>query len=144
MNTQFTTKDTNETVQAPQLPADDRTGDGYDWIDTLANTPWAVLPSWGSEGWDAGAWPYIIFTAAKHTDAAGPLYGYGLYIEGDTETHWFRSQTACHVAITEAVFGFWKLGQSQGPEDLPEAAAELPSRYRKPYFGWIPGRETVE
>ncbi|WP_220033953.1 hypothetical protein [Arthrobacter psychrolactophilus] len=45
MKTQFTTKDTSETVQAPQLPADDRTGDGYDWIDTLANTPWAVLPS---------------------------------------------------------------------------------------------------
>ena len=144
MNTQFTTKDTTETVQAPQLPADDRTGDGYDWIDTLVNTPWAVLPSWGSEGWDAGAWPNIIVAAAKHTDDKGPLYGYGLYIEGETETHWFRSQTACHVAITEAVFGFWKLGQSQGPEDLPEAAAELPSRYRKPYFAWVPGRETVE
>ena len=26
MNTQFTTQDTCETVQAPQLPADDRTG----------------------------------------------------------------------------------------------------------------------
>lgn len=144
MNSQFNTKDTPETVQAPQLPADDRTGDGYDWMDTLANTQWAVLPNWGSEGWDAGAWPYIIFTTAKYADADGPLYGYGLYIEGDTETHWFRSQTACHVAITEAVFGFWKLGQSNGPEDLPEAAVELPSRYRKPYFGWVPGRETVE
>ena len=144
MNNQFTTQDTCETVRAPQLPADDRTGDGYDWMDTLAGTPWAVLPNWGSEGWDAGAWPYIIFAAAKHTDAEGSLYGYGLYIEGDTHTHWFRTQTAYHDAITAAVFDFWKLGQSSGPEDLPGTAAELPSRYRKPYFGWIPGRETVE
>ena len=144
MNQQFITKDTGETVTAPQLPADDRTGSGYDWMETLTGRPWDTLASWSREGWDAGSWPYIIFASATHADASGPLYGYGLYLEGDTETHWFRSQTACHEAITEAVFGFWKLGQSDGPANLPEAAAELPSRYRKPYFGWPHGRATVE
>lgn len=77
MNQQFTTKDTSETVTAPQLPADDRTGSGYDWMETLTGTPWDTLASWGSEGWDAGSWPYIIFASATHADAAGPLYGYG-------------------------------------------------------------------
>ena len=142
MNNQFITKDTGETVEAPQLPADDRTGTGYDWMETLTNTPWKVLPSWGSEGWDAGAWPYVIFATARHDDwYRSRLFGYGLYIEGDIETHWFRSQVARQEAITEAVFGFWKLGQSDGPPDLPEAAAELPSRYRRAY---VPGLETLE
>ena len=36
-------------------------------------------------------------------------------------------------AITEQAFYHWKNGQAQGPADLPEAAAELPSRYRMPY-----------
>ena len=139
---EFTTQDTGEAVRAPQLPADDRTGDGYDWMDTLTNTPWSVLPNWGSEGWDAGAWPYIIFAAAKHYDGyRSTLYGYGLYIEGDTHTHWFRTVAARQEAITAAVFDFWKLAQSDGPADLPNTAAELPARYRRPY---APGQETVE
>ncbi|MDQ0733483.1 hypothetical protein QFZ57_004342, partial [Arthrobacter sp. B1I2] len=36
-------------------------------------------------------------------------------------------------AITEHAFFSWKNGQAQGPDNLPEAAAELPSRYREPY-----------
>ena len=144
MNNQFTTQDTGEAITAPQLPADDRTGTGYDWMETLTGTPWATLANWGSDGWDAGAWPYIIFAAAKHFDDKGPLYGYGLYIEGDTHTHWFRARAACHEGITAAVFDFWKMGQSDGPKDLPATAAELPRRYRHPYFGWVPRRDTVE
>ena len=143
MNENKTTKDTAEAVSVPALPADDRSGDGYDWMETLTGTAWAVLPNWGSEGWDAGSWPYIILAVAKSKDDAGELFGYGQYLEGDTETFWFRSQTVCHEAITESVFGFWKSGQADGPEDLPVAAAELPSRYRRPFFGWTQGRDTV-
>ena len=62
------TTDTAEPVTAPGLPADDRAGDGYDWIDTLEGTAWSVLPNWGSDGWDAGAWPYIIFAVARTRD----------------------------------------------------------------------------
>ena len=134
--TRTVTKDTGETITAPELPADDRTGDGYDWMETLTGTSWSALPSWASEGWDAGAWPYIIFAVARHRDEAGELFGYGTYVEGDTRTCWFRSQAACFEAITEEVFFSWKSGQSHGPEDLPEAAAELPSRDRLPYPGW--------
>jgi hypothetical protein len=39
-------------------------GDGYDWMDAVAATPWAVIPSWGREGWDAGQWPYVIIMTA--------------------------------------------------------------------------------
>ncbi|MEZ2391734.1 hypothetical protein AB6813_19720 [bacterium RCC_150] len=40
------TTDTAESVTVPVLPADDRTGDGYDRMDTLEDTEWSMLPSW--------------------------------------------------------------------------------------------------
>ncbi|MGY2747375.1 hypothetical protein [Arthrobacter sp. UYCu723] len=130
------TADTAEPVTAPDLSSDDRSGDGYDWMDTLEGTAWSVLPNWGSEGWDAGSWPYIIFALARTRAGNRDLFGYGTYVEGDTSTHWFRSQGACFEAITAEVFFHWKSGQSHGPDNLPATAAELPGKDRKPYPGW--------
>jgi hypothetical protein len=134
--TRTATADSAEPVAVPVLPADDRAGDGYDWMDTLEGTAWSVLPNWASEGWDAGAWPYIIVAAARTRDPNGELFGYGTYVEGDTSTHWFRSQDACFEAITAEVFFHWTSGQSDGPDNLPTTAAELPEQDRKPYPGW--------
>jgi hypothetical protein len=69
--TRTVTPDTAEAVSAPVLPADDGSGDGYDWMDTLEGTAWSVLPNWGSDGWDAGSWPYIIFTVAARGTVTG-------------------------------------------------------------------------
>ncbi|MFJ6281338.1 hypothetical protein [Arthrobacter subterraneus] len=134
--TRTTTTDTNETVAVPGLPVDDRMGDGYDWMETLEDTGWSTLPNWGSDGWDAGAWPLIIFAVARTSDESGELFGYGTYVEGDTAAHWFRSQDACFEAITEEVFFHWQTGQSDGPTNLPATAGELPDPDRKPYPGW--------
>jgi hypothetical protein len=134
--TRTVTTDTAEPVTAPVLPADDRAGDGYDWMDTLDGTAWSVLPNWGSEGWDAGAWPYIILAVARTRDRTGELFGYGTYVEGDTSMHWFRSQDVCFEAITAEVFFHWASGKSDGPDHLPATAAELPAKDRKPYPGW--------
>ena len=90
---------TAELVTAPVLPTDDRAGDGYDWMDTLEGTEWSVLPNWGSDGWEAGSWPYIIFAVAHTRDGNGEMFGYGTWVEGDTSTYWFRSQGACFEAI---------------------------------------------
>ncbi|MCT9627246.1 hypothetical protein HWD94_19315 [Pseudarthrobacter equi] len=95
-----------------------------------------MLPNWGSEGWDAGSWPYIIFAIARTRDSTGELFGYGTCVEGDTSTYWFRSQDACFEAITAEVFFHWTYGQSDGPENLPTTAAELPEQDRRPYAGW--------
>lgn len=130
------TKDTAEPVTAPVLPADDRTGDGYDWMDTLDGTAWSVLPNWGSDGWDAGSWPYIIFAVARTRHRAGELFGYGTYVEGDTASYWFRSQKACFEAITTEVFFHWNSGQSDGTDNLPATAVGLPEQDRRPYPGW--------
>ncbi|WP_427008158.1 hypothetical protein [Pseudarthrobacter sp. H2] len=130
------TTDTLEPVTAPVLPADDRAGDGYDWMDTLEGTAWSVLPNWGSEGRDAGSWPYIIVAVARTRDRNGEPFGYGICVEGDTATHWFRSQDACFEAVSAEVFYHWISGQSDGPDSLPATAAVLPEQDRKPYPGW--------
>jgi hypothetical protein len=134
--THMATADTAEEVAVPVLPADDRAGDGYDWMDTLNGTAWSVLPNWSSEGRYAGSWPYIIFAVARTRDGNGGLFGYGTYVEGDTSTYWFRSQNGCFEAITAEVFFHWASGQSDGPDNLPTTAAGLPDQYRKPHPGW--------
>ncbi len=134
--TRTVTTDTAEPVTAPALPADNRSGDGYEWMDTLEGTAWSVLPNWGSEGWDAGSWPYIIFVVARTHDSPEELFGYGTCVEGDTSTYWYRSQDACFEAITAEVFFHWTAGQSAGPDNLPATAAALPEQDRKPYPGW--------
>lgn len=57
--TRTVTAETAEAVTAPVLPADDRAGAGYDWMDTFEGSAWSVLPNWGSEGWDARSRPCI-------------------------------------------------------------------------------------
>lgn len=64
------------------------------------------------------------------------MFGYGTYVEGDTSTHWFRSQEACFEAITAEVFFHWNAGQFHCPHNLPETPADLPEQNRKPYPGW--------
>ena len=130
--TRTVTTETAEPVTAPVLPADDRAGDGYDWMHTLEGTVWSVLPNWGSEGWDAGAWPYIIFAAARTRARTGELFGYGTYVEGDTSTHWFRSQSACFAAITAEAFFHWASGQSDGPDNSPPPPPNSPTRTGSP------------
>jgi hypothetical protein len=43
----------------------------------------------------------------------------------------YRTKARQWGAITEHAFSYWKNGQAHGPADLPEAAAELPSRERR-------------
>lgn len=42
---------------------------------TLEGTGWSALPNWGSDGWDAGAWPLIVLAVARTRDeqANSPL-----------------------------------------------------------------------
>jgi hypothetical protein len=73
---------------------------------------------------------------ADNRSGDGELFGYGTCVEGDTATYWFRSQGACFEAVTAEVFFHWASGQSDGPQNLPVTAAELPDQDRKPYPGW--------
>ncbi|WP_051442209.1 hypothetical protein [Arthrobacter sp. H14] len=117
--TPFTTADTGEAITAPVfrwngevlvLEIEARL-DGGDRLVGVAQL--------GAEGFDAGAWPLIILAVTRTADAAGELFGLGVYVEGDTGTTYYRTQSAHWEAITAEVFFHWNMGQADGPENLP-------------------------
>jgi hypothetical protein len=71
--------------------------------------------------------------ATRTADRIGNLFGVATYCQGDVTCTYYRTKARQCDAITEQAFFHLKHGQAHGPADLPEAAAELPSRYRSPY-----------
>ena len=128
----MTTVDTGETVHDVPVLVDYHMNDGYDWMDVISEHGWAVIPSWGCDGWDLGQWPYVMVAGIRTADEIGNLFGMATYCEGDVRTTFYRTKARFWTAISEQAFFHWKNGQAHGPDDLPEAAAELPSRYRIP------------
>jgi len=128
----ITTKDTGETIHGVTVLRNHRENFGYDWMDLISEHDWTALGNWGSDGWDLGQWPYIILATTQTADEKGPLFGVATYTEGDVTCEYYRTQARQWDAITEHAYQWWKNGGADGPADLPEAAAELPSRYRQP------------
>ena len=129
-----TTQDTGETIDGATVLGDYHENGGYDWMELIGEHGWAVIPSWGSDGWDLGNWPYVMVAATRTADSIGNLFGVATYCEGDVSCTYYRTKARQWDAISEHAFFQWKNGQAHGPDDLPEAAAELPSRYRMPYM----------
>jgi hypothetical protein len=128
-----TTKDTGEVIEGVTVLGNYHMNGGYDWMELIEAEGWAVIPNWGCDGWDLGQWPYVMVAGIRTADSIGDLFGLATYCEGDVTCAYYRTQARQWDAITEHAFFNWKNGQAQGPGDLPEAAAELPSRYRMPY-----------
>ncbi|MEV7574338.1 hypothetical protein AB0P28_14695 [Pseudarthrobacter sp. NPDC089323] len=128
-----TLADTGETIDGVTVLGDYHLNGGYDWMELIEEHGWAVLSSWGCDGWDLGQWPYVMVAVIRTADSIGNLFGIATYCEGDVTCTYYRTKARLWDAITEQAFHSWKNGQAQGPADLPEAAAELPSRYRMPY-----------
>ncbi|MGP0225312.1 hypothetical protein [Paenarthrobacter sp. NCHU4564] len=128
----ITTEDTAETIHGVTVLGNYHMNGGYDWMELISEHGWAVIPSWGSDGWDLGQWPYVMVAGIRTADEIGNLFGMATYCEGDVKTTFYRTKARFWDAITEQAFYHWKNGQAHGPADLPLAAAELPSRYRIP------------
>lgn len=126
------TADTHEEIRDVPVLRDYHMNGGYDWMELIEGEGWAVISSWGCDGWDLGQWPYVMVAAIRTADSIGNLFGVATYCEGDVKTTYYRTQRAQWEAITEHAFFYWKNGQAHGPADLPETAAELPSGYRGP------------
>jgi hypothetical protein len=131
-----TTKDTGEEIPGALVLTNYHMNDGYDWMDDISVHGWTAIPNWGTDGWDAGQWPYVIIAVTRTADATGELFGVATYCEGDVSCSYYRTQKAQWEEITRHVFFSWKNGQADGPDDLPETAAELPDGNRAPYPGW--------
>ncbi|MGC0239535.1 hypothetical protein [Arthrobacter sp. SD76] len=130
----ITTADTGEIIHDVPALVDYHMNGGYDWMELIEEHGWAVLSSWGCDGWDLGQWPYVMVAVTRTADSIGNLFGVATYCEGDVTCYWFRTKARQWTEISEQAFLYWKNGQAQGPVDLPESAAELPSRYRMPYI----------
>jgi hypothetical protein len=98
-------------------------GDGYDWMDELGGTRWRVLPNWGRDGWDMGAWPYVIVgtcavVVPKDERPPGQTRAYGVlvYVEGDREVTAHATAQDRQVRLDEIAAFYWALSQSDGPD----------------------------
>lgn len=104
-------------------------GSGYEWMERLS-AGWHAEPSWGRDGWDLGAWPLIV--VAVFEDEERGRYAAATYTEGDVTVNRYRSRGALHAAVNEIAEFHWRLGQSLGPDDLPEESGLL-AKHCGPY-----------
>ena len=105
------------------LPLPSRSADsGYDWMERLPQG-WHVESSWGRDGWDLGAWPLV--AVALFVDETDGRYAMATYTEGDVTVQRYGSLGALYVAVNEIAEFHWRLGESRGPEDLPEGKGLL-------------------
>jgi hypothetical protein len=70
-----TTKDTGEAIEGVSVLGDYHMNGGYDWMELIEAEGWAVIPSWGCDGWDLGQWPYVMVAATRTADSIGNLFG---------------------------------------------------------------------
>ncbi|SLK12585.1 hypothetical protein [Arthrobacter sp. P2b] len=131
-----TTADTGEEIEGVTVLRDYHMNGGYDWMELIEEHGWAVIPSWGSEGWDLGQWPLVMVAGIRTADGIGNLFGVATYCEGDVTCTFYRSKSQQHEAITKHAHYWWKNGTAHGPTNLPETATGLPDRDRRPYTGW--------
>lgn len=88
--TTITTEDTGETIHDLPVLVNYHMNDGYDWMDVISEHGWAVIPSWGCDGWDLGQWPYVMVAGIRTADKIGNLFGMATYCEGDVKTYWWK------------------------------------------------------
>jgi hypothetical protein len=123
----------------PRPPSGHGFGGGYEWMEEGLPEGWHAEPIWGRDGWDLGAWPYVI--VALFIDDERERYAVTTYIEGDINVKRYQSRGALYVAVNEIAEFHWRLGQSRGPRDLPEGSGLL-SHHTGPYPGWSEARES--
>jgi len=96
-----TTEDTGETIDGVTVLGDYHENGGYDWMELIGEHGWAVIPGWGSDGWDLGNWPYVMVAATRTADSIGNLFGVATYCEGDVSCTFYRTKARQWDAITE-------------------------------------------
>lgn len=138
-------EDTGATVRVVHdgsvKPNPSPSGDGWGWIDATDNEDdFRVLSLWGTDGWDLGCWPYIVFASSEHdTEEGSRVYGYATYVEGDLGDYWYSTREARDLAISKEAWWYWCSGQADCPEELegkdPEKF-EVIEKFAQPFVGF--------
>lgn len=116
--------------ELPALPPRD-CGDGWDWMDELADTPWVPVPNWGRDGWDLGHWPYVIICVCAPATKA-KAFGVATYVEGDRERYAFDTHAEMIRRVDEIAAFYWRL--SGVMEEVPPIGPVL-EKHTGP-FSW--------
>lgn len=119
-----------ERAEIPELRAD-HLNDGWHWMNHLPEG-WRAQGSWGRDGWDLGAWPYVVVAVFDHPEQTA--FAYATYTEGDVNTVTCESQEELYEAIDDVAEYQWRSNPEVGPDDLPANDGLLP-HHRGP-FGW--------
>lgn len=131
------TQDTKEVIAEVPVLTDYHMNTGYDWMEEIEEEGWAVIPSWGVDGWDLGEWPYVMVAGIRTNDDKGPIWGMATYCEGDVKTTWYRTQAAHWAAISEQAHFHWMNRPASSPKGLPDTAAEMSAALSQPFPGWL-------
>ncbi|MEU0237639.1 hypothetical protein ABZ234_08105 [Nocardiopsis sp. NPDC006198] len=122
-------------IPNPQLPAlpDAITYGlyGYGWIGHL-DEGWEAKAAWGRDGWDLGAWPYVI--VAVFDDATAEVHAYATYVEGGINIKAYTTAEERDASIDEVAAFYWR-NYNSGPEDLAPEGQPLAPHHRGP-FSW--------
>lgn len=121
-----------DAVDLPKLPVQHEDfQDGDEWREAMEEAGWDVPGLWGRYGWHLGRWP---LTAAALLDRPeAEVWAYATYTEGDVEVYAFDSEHERDEAVTEEAVFWWRNGDADGPDDLPDTG------YLEHHFGRFPG-----
>ena len=100
---------------------------GYDFIEYAIKHGWRPIPSWGSEGWDLGEWPYV---AVLHRNEAG-RFSLAYYVESDLELKHFASREERDAYTDELAAFHWRHSGEEWVSEYP--GGPLPEHLRGPY-----------
>src|SRR5256885_3652624 len=94
----------------PALPARDyeRVQDGWEWMDAVAaaRNGWYIVSLWGSDGWNLGQWPYVIFAHYDNLNGKG-VWGRAIHVEGDITVYAYDSEAERDRTTSANAVWYW-------------------------------------
>lgn len=111
-----------------------RSDDGYEDMEVARTEGWRSRPSWGRDGWDLGAWPYVSIQT-REVDGRFQLQQ---ICEGDHDLYEFATEGERDAAI-DYLFLWYAANESWAPltgaqrELLDRGELDIDVRFRGPY-----------
>jgi hypothetical protein len=99
---------------------------------------WKPVPTWGRDGWEFGAWPYVV-VYHRTADNAWQLTE---NVEGDATVYSYPSRGLRDAATDCLAFSYWKHDQRGWVSDI-DSVDVAPDNLRGP-FSWARLEESHE
>jgi hypothetical protein len=111
-------------------PAHVRGEDRYDHIKAAQRHGWLAVSSWGSEGWDLGAWPLVVILHRRTAHGFELAYN----VEGDITVYRYPTRELRNAATDCLALWHWK-HDGRDWVDGVESVDTAPEQLRGPFSG---------